>query len=320
MIGLARPWLLLLLLLLPWWWRRWKREQTSPARVSQVTPFLRAPSRLWRLRLPIAFRSLAISFFVLAAAGPIRPGDRVRVNSEGISIILVLDISSSMLANDFPPYQRIDVARQQAVKFVQGRRNDQIGLVIFAGEALTKVPATLDYPTLINAINNVQVMELGEDGTAIGSGLATAVSRLRMMPGKEKVVLLLTDGANNRGMIDPLTAAETAQAYGVRVYTIGMGNPGAALQSLDHQSQFPADFDENLLREIAARTGGEYFQAGDIATMQQVFSRIDQLERTPIEAVRYIRYRESIQIPVLLGLLALVLEMVISLRWVVRVP
>jgi Ca-activated chloride channel family protein len=325
MIGVTRPLMLLLLLALPWWWWRRARLQPAAAVVSDLAPFLTSVRGKWRLWLPPIFRSLACAMLVIAAAGPYRRGDRTVINAEGLAIVLAIDVSSSMLAEDFAPANRLEVAKRQATAFVRGRTADRIGLVTFAGEALTQVPVTVDYATLEQAIGNLEVGLL-EDGTAIGSGLATAVARLRKLPGKEKVILLLTDGENNRGIIDPRTAAKTAQAFGIKVYTVGVGTEGEAriptqrgLNGFRYEV-LPVKIDEVLLTEIAKETGGQYFRAKDAASLGRIFTQIDRLERTPVDVVRYTRRDERTRPFLALGLAFLALELLFSGTVAVRVP
>lgn len=324
-VGLARPWLLLALLALPFWWWWRSRRPTAPAVVSDVTPFRSGSSRTWLLRLPPACRSLAYTSLIVAAAGPFRSGDQTRVSADGIAIVLALDVSSSMLAEDFAPNNRLAVAKEQARAFIRGRRADRIGLVTFAGEAITVVPVTLDYPALERAVEGLEVGVL-EDGTAIGSGLATAVARLRKVPGKSKVILLLTDGENNRGLIDPRTAAQTAEAFGIRVYTVGVGSDGEAriptgrgLNGFRYE-MVPVRIDEALMTEIAEQTGGQYFRAKDAQSLGRIFQQIDRLERTEVEVVRYARRDERTTPFLVLGIGLLLLEVLLSGTVVVRVP
>ncbi|HEX6614982.1 MAG TPA: VWA domain-containing protein [Gemmatimonadales bacterium] len=322
---LARPWLLLLLLgLVAWWWRR-RRLETPAARYSDVSIPAAVSARRWWVVLPPALRAVSLAALVLAAAGPRIGGDTVELKQEGIAIVIAIDISSSMLAEDFAPSNRLAVAQRQAVDFIRGRSADRIGLVAFAGEALTQVPVTLDYPVVEQAVLDLKIGSL-EDGTAIGSGLATAVNRLRRAPDKSKVVLLLTDGENNKGLIDPRTAAATAAAFGVRVYTIGVGTIGEApiptgrgLGGFRYEL-LPVRIDEPLLREIASRTGGRYFRARDSEALSRIFRQIDQLEKTPVQVTRYTRYDEATKPLVLLGLGALALELLLGATLVVRVP
>jgi Ca-activated chloride channel family protein len=324
-VTFARPWLLLLLLgLLVWWWRR-RRGVVRAGRYSDVSSPAAVSARLWWVALPPLFRGLSIAALILAAAGPRVGGDTVEVKQEGIAIVITIDISSSMLAEDFTPSNRLAVAQRQAVAFIRGRSADRIGLVAFAGEALTQVPVTLDYPVIEQAVMDLKIGSL-EDGTAIGSGLATAVNRLRRAPDKSKVVLLLTDGENNRGLIDPRTAAATAAAYGIKVYTIGVGTIGEApiptgrgLGGFRYEL-LPVRIDEPLLREIASKTGGRYFRARDSEALSRIFRQIDELEKSPIQVTRYTKYEEATRPLILLGLAALALELVLGSTLVVRVP
>jgi Ca-activated chloride channel family protein len=324
-VTFARPWLLLLLLLLPLWWMLWRRRPAPAARYSDVTLPAAASRRRWWVVLPPVLRGLALAALSLAAAGPRIGGDTVEIKQEGIAIVITIDISSSMLAEDFAPSNRLEVAKRQAVGFIRGRSADRIGLVAFAGEALTQVPVTLDYPVIEQAVMDLKIGSL-EDGTAIGSGLATAVNRLRRAPDKSKVVLLLTDGENNKGLIDPRTAAATAAAFGIKVYTIGVGTIGEApiptgrgLGGFRYE-MLPVRIDEPLMQEIAAKTGGRYFRAKDSEALSRIFREIDALEKTPIHVTRYTRYDEATRPLILLGLTALALELLIGSTLVVRVP
>jgi Ca-activated chloride channel family protein len=324
-MNFARPWLLLLLLLLPLWWYRRRRRTMPAATYSDVSLPAAVSVRRWWVALPPALRLSAIAALILAAAGPQIGGDMVELKQEGIAIVITVDISSSMLAEDFAPSNRLEVAKQQAVGFIRGRTADRIGLVAFAGEALTQVPVTLDYPVIEQAVMELKIGSL-EDGTAIGSGLATAVNRLRRAPDKSKVILLLTDGENNKGLIDPRTAAATAAAFGIKVYTIGVGTIGEApiptgrgLGGFRYEL-LPVRIDEPLLREIAAKTGGRYFRAKDSEALSRIFRQIDQLEKTPIQVTRYTRYDEATRPLILLGLGALALELLLAGTLVVRVP
>jgi Ca-activated chloride channel homolog len=324
-VSFARPWLLGLLLLLPVWWLLRRRRGVPAARYSDVTLPAMATRRRWWVALPPALRGLTLGALVLAAAGPRIGGDTVEIKQEGIAIVITIDISSSMLAEDFAPSNRLEVAKRQAVGFIRGRSADRIGLVAFAGEALTQVPVTLDYPVIEQAVMDLKIGSL-EDGTAIGSGLATAVNRLRRAPDKSKVVLLLTDGENNKGLIDPRTAAATAAAFGIKVYTIGVGTIGEApiptgrgLGGFRYEL-LPVRIDEPLLQEIAQKTGGRYFRAKDSEALSRIFRQIDALEKTPIQITRYTRYDETTRPLILLGLGALALELLLATTLVVRVP
>lgn len=323
----ARPFLLLLLAGLPlWWWLRSRRRRPNVtySDVTQVTQI--GSRRRWLAELPVGLRSLAVGAWIVAAAGP-RAGDAAdETTSAGIDIVLAVDISSSMLAEDFLPSNRLDVAKEQSVAFIDGRAFDRIGLVVFAGEALTRVPITVDYDVLRAAVRSVGVGEL-EDGTAIGTAIATAANRLRRAPGASKVMVLLTDGENTRGVLDPRTAAEAAAAFGIRIYTIGVGTEGEARMPIGRGVQgqlryqtLPVRLDEPLLRDIAQLTGGRYFRATDPEALSRIFGQIDRLEKTPMVVTRYAHFEEGFRVPLIVGLGALTLELLVAAAVVVRVP
>lgn len=323
-MSFTRPWILLFLLALPlWWWRR--RGRGAAARYSDATLLGGDSPGAWLVRLPPVLRGLTLALWIVGAAGPRQGGEQVEVKREGIAIVVAIDVSSSMLAEDFAPSNRLEVAKTQAIAFIRARSADRIGLVAFAGEALTQVPLTVDHAVLEQAVANLRIGML-EDGTAIGSGLATAVNRLRRAPGKSKVVLLLTDGENNRGTIDPRTAGAAAAALGVRVYTIGVGTEGEApvptgrgLTGFRYEIM-PVRIDEGLLREIAAATGGRYFRAKDSQALAKIFQQIDQLEKTPIQVSHYTRYDELTRPFALAGLGLLGLELLLGATLALRVP
>lgn len=323
----ARPLLLLLLIALPlwWWWRAKRLGRLAGAPMSDVRPAIGPAERLWIARLPVSLRSLCLAAWIIAAAGPRLGSARAELRSEGISIVLALDISSSMLAEDFSPANRLDVARRTAVEFVRARSSDRIGLVAFAGQALTQVPITTDYAVLEQAIRNLRIGIL-EDGTAIGTGIATAANRLRRAPGKSKVLVLLTDGENNKGTVDPRTAAQAASAFGIRIYTIGVGTQGEAPVPTGRgplglrYETLPVKIDEQLLSEIARMSGGRYFRATDAASLSNIFAEINRLEKTPVQHLVYRRYDEAYRWPLGIGLLALALELVVAGTFAVRVP
>jgi len=326
-VSFARPLFLGLLALLPlWWWLRARRlARLSGTRMSDVRPAEGATERLWVARLPVTLRSVCLGAWMVAAAGPRLGSARKETRSEGISIVLCVDLSSSMLAEDFAPANRIDVAKQTALEFVRARTSDRIGVVAFAAQALTQVPITTDYAVLEEALRHLRVGML-EDGTAIGTAIATAATRLRRAPGKSKVIILLTDGVNNRGTVDPRTAAQAAAAFGIRIYTIGVGTRGEApvptgqgVDGLRYQN-LPVEIDEPLLTDVARATGGRYFRATDSESLRHVFEEINRLEKTTVEQVVYRRFDEAYRAPLALGLLALGLEIVISATFAVRVP
>jgi Ca-activated chloride channel family protein len=316
----AAGWVLPLLLLLPLWWLL-RRKNAPQAIVFSRVGVLAAGPRAGALlrRSLVALRTLAIAACIVALARP-RTGARAEnVTSDGINIVVAFDISSSMLAEDLQPQNRLEVAREKVKQFVALRTTDRIGIVAFSGEALTQVPLTTDYPVVQAAVDNLQPGQL-EDGTAIGSAIVTAANRLRNAPGRSRVMVLLTDGENNRGAIDPRTAAQAAAAFNIRIYSIGVGTEGLApvpvgrgLFGLRYENR-PVRIDEPLLREIAASTGGRYFRARDAAALQRIYEEIDRLERAPVQARAFVRYTERYHWPLTLALLALGGELVL-LAW-----
>jgi len=263
-----------------------------------------------------ALRNLALACGIVALARP-RSGAHAEIKtSEGINIVIAFDISSSMLALDFQPQNRIEVARAKIKQFVAQRTSDRIGIVAFSGEALTQVPLTTDYPVVQAALDNLQPGQL-EDGTAIGTAIATAANRLKDAPGRSRVMILLTDGVNNRGSIDPRTAAKAASAFGIRIYGIGVGTEGMApvpvgrgLFGLRYEMQ-RVEIDDALLTDIAKATGGRYFRARDPATLQRITEQIDALERTPVRSRTYVRYTELFRWPLGIMLVALASELLL---------
>jgi Ca-activated chloride channel family protein len=321
-IAFAEPWWLAALALLPviWFFRR--RRKPVAVRYARVDILARGPTSGAALRrLRTALRILALVGATVALARPQSGARAVSGRGEGIDIMLVLDISSSMLAEDFQPLNRLEVAKERLKAFVEARRDDRIGLVAFAGEALTQVPLTVDYPVVSSAIDNVQAgAGQLEDGTAIGTAIATAANRLRAAGGRSRVMVLLTDGENNRGAIDPRTAAQAASAFDVRVYTIGVGSEGTApvpvskgVFGLRYENR-PVRIDEGLLEDIARSTGGRYFRARDRASLQRVYEQIDQLERAPIRIARYRPFVDEYRWPLAFAIVALVLELTL-LAW-----
>jgi Ca-activated chloride channel homolog len=323
---LYAPEALWLLLLLPAWWL-WRRSRRKDAIVfSRTSVLATGPSTgSWIPKAIFLLRNLTLAALVVALARP-RSGAHVETRtSEGINIILAIDLSSSMLALDFRPANRIEVAKQKVKQFIARRTSDRIGVVAFAGEALTQVPLTTDYPVVMQAVSNLQAGQL-EDGTAIGTAIATAANRLRDAPGRSKVLILLTDGVNNRGSVDPLTAAKAAAAYGIKIYGIGVGSVGMAPVpvgrnaggGLKYEYQ-PVEIDERLLSNIAAMTGGRYFRARDAAALQNIYSVIDRMERAPVHSSTIVNYRELYRWPLALGLLSLVGELVL-VAWKAPLP
>ncbi|MBI1967182.1 MAG: VWA domain-containing protein [Gemmatimonadetes bacterium] len=326
-MSFARPLLLLALAAIPLWlWVRARRlARAGGTRMSDVGPAVGPDGRAWLAHLPAALRGVCLGAWIVAAAGPRLGPGKAEFRSEGISIVLAVDISSSMLAEDFAPQNRVDVAKQTAIEFVRARRTDRIGLVTFAAQALTQVPITTDYTVLEQALVNLHVGIL-EDGTAIGTAIATSANRLRRSPDKSKVVVLLTDGENNRGTVDPRTAAQAAGAMGIRIYTIGVGTQGEApvptgqgLQGLRYQT-LPVEIDEALLTDVARMTGGRYYRATDRASLRNIFREVDRLEKSTVQHEVYRQSDESYRWPVGLGLLVFALELVFAATLSVRVP
>jgi Ca-activated chloride channel family protein len=317
-INFASPWVLLLLLLIPLWWI-WRRGRRAPAIVFSRSDVLARGRRGGALtrRLLGALRILLLAGLIVALARPRSGAHTENVDSQGINIVIAIDLSSSMLSEDFQPQNRLEVAKEKVKQFILGRHSDRIGLVAFAGEALTQVPLTVDYPVVLAAVDNLQAGQL-EDGTAIGTAIATAANRLRSAPGRSRVLILLTDGENNRGAIDPRTAAQAAAAVGVKIYTIGAGTIGMApvpvgrgLMGMRYEYR-PVQIDEGLLRDVATTTGGRYFRAVDAAALQRIYQQIDQLEQEPVRAHTYVRYTEEYRWPLAVALIAITLEALMS--------
>ena len=280
--------------------------------------------RYYLRHIPFVLRCCALALLIVALARPQSSEFGSTSTTEGIDIMLALDVSGSMLARDFTP-DRMEAAKQTAAQFIQDRPNDRIGIAVFAGESYTQSPLTTDKRTLQLLITQIR-SGLIDDGTAIGNGLATAVNRLRESDARSKVIILLTDGVNNSGQIAPLTAAEIAKTFGIRVYTIGVGTRGTA--PMPYYDRFgrtvfmdaPVEIDEQMLTEIAAMTGGEYFRATDNNSLREVYERINALEKTKIETNEFTKYYELYEIYALIALVLLVLEFVIRRLVLRRIP
>ena len=295
----------------------WLRERRARAIVFPGVARLKGRPGGPRVALRHAPLVLAALGLVIAAAALARPqqgSEHEQVTTRGVDIVVALDVSGSMAAQDFQPRNRIEVAKEVVAEFVKRRPSDRIGLVVFAGQSLTKSPPTTDAGVLLHQLDDVH-LDMLPDGTAIGSGLATSLTRLRHSQAKSRVIVLVTDGANNAGEIDPATATDLARAMDVRVYTIGVGRGGQVPMPVDVQDPFTGrvskqivmtevQIDENLLHHIADRTGGEFFRATDSASLRSIFDRIDRLEKTEIHHAAFRRYRELFH-PVLLGATAL---------------
>jgi len=319
-VSFAAPWALLLVLPLLAW-LLWRRRRKPPALLYARAELLASGPRrgAWTARLLVLLRLVALASLVLALSRP-RTGARTEtLRGDGISIVIAMDISSSMLAEDFQPANRLEVAKETAKEFIAARDADQVGIIAFAGEALTQVPLTLDYPVILAAVDNLQPGQL-EDGTAIGTALVTATNRLRDADGRSRVVILLTDGENNRGAVDPRTAAQAAAAMGIRVHTVGIGSEGVApvpvgrgVFGLRYENR-PVRIDEPLLEDIAKSTGGRYQRARDAEALRRTYQQIDALERAPMREARLVRFQDWYLWPLGIALGALLLELAILWR------
>lgn len=318
-MSFAHPWFFGLFILIPFmiWWQYSKKKKDNPSiRVTTVAG-IKEVKPTWRVRLrPAMFwlRMLSLSMLIVALARPQSSSTSESIDSEGIDIVMSVDVSGSMLAEDLKP-NRIEAAKDVATEFVNERPTDRIGLVIFAGESFTQVPITIDHNVLKEQISKIKSGVL-VDGTAIGMGLATGVDRLRSSKAKSRVLILLTDGVNNTGLIDPSTALEIAKRFKVRVYTIGIGSKGQAPYPVQtpfgtQKQMMPVKIDEALLQKIATETGGKYYRATSNKSLRSIYNEIDQLEKTKIEVSSYKRYAELFFPFALLAILFLVLEMVL---------
>ncbi|WP_276133211.1 vWA domain-containing protein [Polluticoccus soli] len=316
-INFAHPYFLGLLLLIPFmiWWQLRKKKGDQPAmRLTTLSGMAKAkPSAKVRLR-PVLFilRIIAFTALIVALARPQSSNVTESIDSEGIDIVLSIDVSGSMLAEDLRP-NRIEAAKKVAIDFVDQRPTDRIGLVVFAGESFTQCPITIDHNVLKEQISNIKSGVL-VDGTAIGMGLATGVDRLRNATGKSRVLILLTDGVNNTGLIDPSTALEIAKAYKVRIYTIGVGTQGNAAYPVQtpmgmQKQMMPVQIDEPLMRKIAGETGGKYFRATNNKSLAAIYTEINQLEKTRIDISTYKHYAELFFPFALIAIICLVLEL-----------
>jgi Ca-activated chloride channel family protein len=319
-VTFADPMFLWGLLIIPgliYWMVRRHHAQTSDIRFSTLKAFGSVkPTIKERLRnAGPALRVVAVALMIVALARPQTISHGENIYAEGIDIVLLLDISTSMLAEDFQP-NRVGAAKEVAQKFVDGRTNDRIGLVIFASQSFTQCPMTTDYRVLKNLLRQVQP-GMVEDGTAIGMAIAQGVNRLKDSKAKSKVMILLTDGVNNRGEIDPLTAAQLAATFGVRIYTVGVGTEGEAPFPVQtpfgiRYQNIPVDVDETTLQKISSITNGEYFRAKNNLTLRKIYQEIDNLEKSRIEVKSYRSYTELFADWAGVGLVLLVLEILLS--------
>jgi Ca-activated chloride channel family protein len=324
----ANPkYLYLLLLLIPLivWYIFKLRKMQATFKLSSGYAFEKAPAtiRVYLRHFPFLLRLIAIALVIIVLARPQSVNSSDISKSEGIDIIMALDISGTMMANDFSP-TRLEAAKKVASEFINDRQSDRIGLVIFAGESFTQCPLTTDHRVLLNLLSEVKFGMI-EDGTAIGLGLANSVNRLKDSESKSRVVILLTDGSNNAGQIAPLTAAELAASYGIRVYTIGIGSRGTSVARIMtpygmQSMNVSGDFDEKTLTEIAGITGGTYFRATDNTSLSGIYDEIDQMEKSHI-SVNTVTKRKELYLPFAIFALALLgCELILRRTWLRNIP
>lgn len=317
-MSFANPAYLLLLLLIPViGWYIWQlHDQDASIQMSSSSTLSREPKslRVYLLHVPFVLRVAVIVLLSLALARPQLSNRWSKESTEGIDIMMALDISGTMQAEDLKP-NRLEAAKAVATDFVIDRPNDQIGLVVFAGESFTQCPLTTDHAVLVNLFKSVKFGMI-EDGTAIGLGLANAINRMKDSETKSKVVILLTDGSNNRGEIDPQTAAEIAKTYGIRVYAVGVGSHGQARVPVQtpmgtQYMMMDSEFDEETLRQIASTTGGAYFRATDNSSLKKIYEEIDQLEKTKLRVREFSKRTEHFAPFLIAAVMCLLLEIII---------
>jgi len=324
----ASPDYFYLLLLIPaivvWYVFRFRKSQPS-IRVSSILPFLKISrgNKTWLYHGLFILRMFSFVLIIIALARPQSTSSHNDINVEGIDIIMAMDISGSMLAQDFTP-NRIEAAKEVGIDFIKGRPDDRIGLVVFSGESFTQCPLTTDHTVLIDLYKDLHSGMI-EDGTALGDGLATAVNRLKESKTVSKVIILLTDGVNNMGSVDPVSAAEIAKLYGVRVYTIGVGTQGYA--PIPVQTPFgvqiqnmEVQIDEPLLERIAQMTGGKYFRAINRSALVEIYKEIDRMEKSKIDVTEFRKKSEEFMPWALAGMLLLILELLLRYTVFRRLP
>ena len=320
-------WFLLLIIPFVGYYIYRTRQGGAAVVVSTTDTVKRAPRtfRYYLRHVPFVLRCAALSLIIVAIARPQSAEHYTNTTTEGIDIVMAVDVSTSMLAKDFIP-DRLSVAKEVASEFIGDRTGDRIGIVVFAGESFTQSPLTTDQSTLQTMLGRI-TSDVIEDGTAIGNGLATSINRLRESDSKSKVVILLTDGVNNRGEISPLTAAKIAKDMGIKVYTIGIGRHGTAPYPVfDERGRevdvvnMKVEIDEKILRDIATQTGGEYFRATDKKTLEAIYEQINTLEKSRVEVENRTTLHEEFLVFVLWALAALLLEFIINRVVLNRIP
>jgi len=307
--------LLVIPLLIVWYWFK-NRSNSADLRFSGLSTFtgIKPSAKTWLIHGLFVLRVLAIGLIVIALARPQSISTKQNVHIEGIDIVMTIDVSGSMLARDFKP-DRLEAAKEVADEFIAKRPNDRVSLVIFSGEAFTQVPLTTDHTMISNIFEEVKSGMI-EDGTAIGDGLATSVSRLKDSDAISKVIILITDGVNNSGSVDPLSAAEMAKMFGIRVYTIGIGSMGTAPYPVQtpfgiQMQQMEVQIDEELLQEIAGMTGGRYFRAENNKKLKEIYKEIDTLEKSKIDVQEFRKKHEAFVPFALLALALFSLEIIL---------
>jgi Ca-activated chloride channel family protein len=325
---LDNPWcLLLLLLLIPaivWYVLKNKRAQAAMS-ISSTEAFDKMPRtyKSYLHHVVFALRMIVIALVIVVLARPMTTDSWQKSSTEGVDVMLALDISGSMLSRDFSP-NRLEAAKRVAAQFIAGREYDNIGLAIFSGEGFTMCPMTTDHAVLLNLMKDVECGML-VDGTAVGDGLATAVNRIKDGPAKSKTIILLTDGTNNAGVVDPITAAEIARSYGIRVYTIGVGTKGMAQSpvmtpyGIRYQSM-PVEIDEDKLRQIASIGDGRYFRATDENVLKEVFAEIDRMEKTKLSVQQFSRREEAYMPWAVAAMLLLLIEIIVRYTLLRNIP
>ena len=326
-----KEYLFLLLLMIPYliWYLMYRKKSEPTMRMSDTRAYRYAP-RSWRVTLMPLQWLLRLAVFVLLVLVLARPQTQnswKNETMEGIDIMLAMDVSTSMLAEDLKP-NRIEAAKQVAADFIIGRPNDNIGLTIFAGEAFTQCPMTTDHTSLLNLLHNVRTdiaQHLIEDGTAIGMGLANAVSRLKESKAKSRVVILLTDGSNNRGDLSPMTAAEIAKSFGIRVYTIGVGTNKVAPYPMQvaggiQYINIPVEIDTKMLNDIAAATEGDFYRATNNKELKQIYKELDKLEKSKLNVKKYSKRYEAYQPYAIAAVILLLLEILLRITVFRRLP
>lgn len=317
----------LLLLLIPYiiWYimKQKKLEATLQVSDTHVYKYTSKSYKNYLLHLPFILRLVALTLLIIVLARPQTTNSWQNSEIEGIDIMLTIDISTSMLAEDLKP-NRLEAAKDVAAQFINGRPNDNIGITLFAGESFTQCPLTVDHGVLLNLFQNIRCGII-EDGTAIGMGIANAVTRLKDSKAKSKVIILLTDGTNNKGDISPLTAAEIAKSFGIRVYTIGVGTNGMApypypVGGTIQYHNMPVEIDEKTLTEIAATTDGNYFRATSNSKLKEIYEEIDKLEKTKLNVKEYSKRQEEYRFFALLAFLCIFLEVLLRNSILKKIP